>query len=193
MKHMKLYLFVVVFCFFHAKGIGLAETMYVSDRLYLSLRSSPDPEQPALELLSSDTRVDVLQTEGKWARVRLEDGRTGWVWKRFLVKDVPKSLIIEQLKRQIENSNVITERLREEIASRDREIEGLENRIRQQGERFELAIKENSSKRLRVLYATGIVTFFVGLILGYLVRRARKPDLGFLPTEEIRKRLLGSQ
>jgi uncharacterized protein YgiM (DUF1202 family) len=192
MRSTKLYLFVIGICLLYAKGVGLAETMYVSDRLHLSLRTSPDPEQPALELISSDTRVDVLETEDKWARVMLKDGRTGWVWKRFLVKDVPKSLIIEQLRRQIEDKDVMTERLREEIASRDREIGALKTQIGQQSERFEVAIKENSSKRLRVLYATGIMTFFVGFIIGYLVRRARKPDLGFLPIEEIRKRLLGS-
>ena len=92
MKRTKLYLFLIVFFVLNTKGVGLAETMYVSDRLYLSLRSIPDPEQPALDLLSSDTKVDVLETQGKWARVRLENGRTGWVWKRYLVRMCPNPL-----------------------------------------------------------------------------------------------------
>ncbi|NIU38405.1 SH3 domain-containing protein, partial [Candidatus Bathyarchaeota archaeon] len=43
-------------------------------------------------LLPSDTRVEVLETEGKWAKVTAENGRTGWVMQRYLVKDVPKSV-----------------------------------------------------------------------------------------------------
>jgi uncharacterized protein YgiM (DUF1202 family) len=192
MKHGRLYLFLVVVCLLYAKGIGLAETMYVSDRLYLSLRSAPDPKQPALDLLSSDTKVDVLETQGKWAKVRLEDGNTGWVWKRYLVKDVPKSLIIERLKRQIENKDITTERLLEEIASRDKEITALKNQIMEQSEHFKMATEENASKSLKGLYATGIVTLVVGFVIGCLARRLQKPTLGFLSTREIRKRLLGS-
>ncbi|NIS62444.1 MAG: TIGR04211 family SH3 domain-containing protein [Proteobacteria bacterium] len=192
MKRTKLYVFLIVVFVLNTKGIGLTETMYVSDRLYLSFRSVPDPEQPALDLLSSDTKVDVLENQGKWARVRLEDGRTGWVWKRYLVKDVPKSLIIEQLNRQIENQKITTKRLVEEIAARDKEIAALKNQIGQQNERFEMAVKESASNRLKGLYITGIVTLAVGFVIGYLARRHQKPILGFLPTDQIRKRLLGS-
>ncbi|MFQ5841631.1 MAG: SH3 domain-containing protein, partial [Thermodesulfobacteriota bacterium] len=91
-KNMKLYLYLVAICFLWAQGTALAETMYVTDRLHLSLRKSPDTGQPSVGLLPSDTKVEVLETEGKWAKVNLENGRTGWVMKRYLVKDVPKSL-----------------------------------------------------------------------------------------------------
>ena len=89
--------------------------MYVTDRLYLSIRNSPEAEQPGSGFLLSDTKVDVLETEGKSARVRLEDDRTGWVWKRYPVKNVPKSLIIKKLKRQIEEMEITIEKLRVEI------------------------------------------------------------------------------
>ena len=50
-------MFLYLLC---GQGTGLAETMYVTDRLYLSLRNAPDPEQRPLALLPSDTKVDVL-------------------------------------------------------------------------------------------------------------------------------------
>ncbi|NIS60349.1 MAG: SH3 domain-containing protein, partial [Proteobacteria bacterium] len=103
-KTMKLYLCLIAVCLLWAQGNVLAETMYVTDRLHLSLRKGPDTGQPPVGLLPSDTKVEVLETEGNWAQVNLEDGRTGWVIKRYLVKDVPKSLIIEQLKAQLEES-----------------------------------------------------------------------------------------
>jgi len=176
MKNIKLYLFLVVVCLLYGQGNGLAQTMYVTDRLYLSLRNGPDPEQPSLALLPSDTKVDVLETEGNWAKVMLEDGRTGWVMKRYLVKDLPKSLIIEQLKGQIEENKVIPERLRKENVSLKREIDTLRNQIIQQKTRLEITAKENTWKRIKEIYVAGIVALLAGFIVGYLVRSlVKKP------------------
>jgi len=171
MRYGKLCLFLFLVLLFYAERIGHAETMYVSDRLYLSLRNAPEPGQPARDLLPSDTQVDVLETKGKWARVRLEDGRTGWVWKRYLVRDVPKSLIIKKLKRQIQETEITMEKFRAEIASRDREIEALKTQITRQKDRFQVLAKENASKRRKVLYITGIITLAIGFVAGYLARR----------------------
>ena len=180
MKQTKLSLYFIVFCLLYGQGSGLAETMYVTDRLYLSLRNAPDPEAPSLALLPSEMEVDVLETEDNWARVMLEDGRTGWVMKRFLVKELPKSLIIEQLQRQIENKNIITERLREVNASLKREIENLKAQIIKQNEHIEMTPKENTLGRLTEIYGPVIVVLLVGLNIGslliirYLVRRLKK-------------------
>ena len=194
MKQMKLCLYLIAFFLLYGQGNGLAKTMYVTDRLYLSLRSAPDPEQPAMALLPSDTKVEVLGIENDWAEVSLEDGRKGWVMKRFLVKNLPKSLAIEELKAEIENKNTLLERLREENASLKREtpdptmveakqsalkkkIETLKNQISEQTKRLEMTAKENAVERLKAVYVTGMVALLVGLIIGYLVRRPKKKRL----------------
>jgi SH3 domain protein len=170
MKKMKLFPYLIVICFLYGQGNGLAETMYVTDRLHLSLRTAPDPGGPSLMLLQSDTKVEVLETEGKWAKVQLENGRTGWVMKRYLVKDLPKSLLIEELKGQVEDSKIIPERLRKENATLKREIDTLQNQIIQQKTRLEITAKENTWKRIKEIYVAGIVALVAGLIIGYLVR-----------------------
>ena len=170
MKKMKLCLYLIVICFLYGQGNGLAETMYVTDRLHLSLRNAPNPAGPFLMLLQSDTKVEVLETEGKWAKVQLENGRTGWVMKRYLVEDVPKSVIIEQLKGEIEEIKEIPERLRKENASLRKEIDTLQNQIIQQKTRLETTAKENTWKRIKEIYVAGIVALVAGLIIGYLVR-----------------------
>ncbi len=169
MKYMKSHLILVVVCLLYGQGSGLAETMYVTDRLYLSLRNAPDPGQPSLDLLPSDTKVEVLETEGNWARVKLEDGRTGWVMKRFLVKDLPQSLIIEQLKEQLENRNISLEGLRQENASLKEEIENLKDQIIQQNERIEMMTKEKTLERRTKTYGPVIVALLVGLNIGCLL------------------------
>jgi SH3 domain protein len=194
LRSIKWNLFCVFFGFIFGQGIGLAETMYVTDRLYLSLRSVADPEHPAIALLPSDTKVEVLETEKDWAKVRLEDGRTGWVMKRFLVEDLPKSFIIGDLKREVESRDVILERLQAENASLRKEIsdrvmqetkegelkkkiETLENQIAQQKKRFEMTTKENTFERLKEIYVPGMVALFVGLIVGYFLGKPKKKQL----------------
>jgi SH3 domain protein len=170
MKKMKLFPYLIVICFLYGQGNGLAETMYVTDRLHLSLRTAPDPGGSSLMLLQSDTKVEVLETEGKWAKVQLENGRTGWVMKRYLVEDVPKSVIIEQLKGEIEEMKEIPERLRKEDASLRKEIDTLQNQIIQQKTRLEITAKENTWKRIKEIYVAGAVALVAGFIIGYLVR-----------------------
>ena len=184
MKKINLYLTLGVLCLLCSQGTGLAETMYVTDRLYLSLRSGPDPEERSLALLPSDTKLAVLETEGKWAKVTLEDGRTGWVMKGFLVENVPKSLLIDQLKGQIESTNRILQRLRKENAFLKRDNQTLKDQSIQQDKRLEMATKENrrlkmttrqdTRERLKEIGASGIVGLFIGLIIGYLVKRPKR-------------------
>ena len=174
MKRIAFYCILAAVCLLSVRGNGLAETMYVTDRLYLSLRKGPDSGQPSLALLTSDTKVDVLETEGNWAHVKLEDGKTGWVMKKYLVKEVPKSLIIEQLQEQIEKKSLIPERLQDENAALKKEIDGLKSEIMQKDKHLEVTSKEKTLKRLKEIYATGIVALLGGIVIGYLVRRPKK-------------------
>ena len=174
MKRISLYLILVVVCLLSVQGSGLAETMYVTDRLYLSLRKGPDLGQPSVVVIPSDTKVDVLETEGNWAQVKLEDGKTGWVMKRYLVTEVPKSLIIEQLKEQIEKKSLIPEGLQQENAALKKEIGALKSEIHKKDKSLEVTSKENTLKRLKEIYATGIVALLGGIVIGYLVRRPKK-------------------
>jgi len=194
MKKMRWYLFIVALCLVCGQGKGLALDMYVTDRLYLSLRNAPDPEQPAVTLLPSDTKVEVLGTEGDWAEVKLEDDRTGWVMKRFLVNDLPARLANEELERQVENKTAILEKLEKENASLrkqiseqvmtetktialNRKIETLQNEIAEQKKRLEVTTKEDTVERLKEVYVTAIVALFVGLVIGYFVRRPKKRQM----------------
>ncbi len=194
MKNMRWYLFFAALYLVCSQGKGLALDMYVTDRLYLSLRSAPDPELPAATLLPSDTKVEVVGTEGDWAEVKLEDGKTGWVMKKFLTNDFPARLTNEELKRQVENKSAILEKLEKENASLRKQIseqvmtetksnglkkkiETLQNQIAEQKKRLEVTTKENTVERLKEVYVAAIVALFVGLVIGYLVRRPKKRQM----------------
>jgi uncharacterized protein YgiM (DUF1202 family) len=174
MKKTGLYLIFGVTCFLFLVATGIAETMYVTDRLYLSLRKGPGLGEPSLGVIVSDTKVEVVETQGDWVRVKLEDGRAGWVIKKFLVADLPKPIIIEQLKEELNKKDTIPEKLNKENASLKEKIQALENEIMDKTRRLEMAGKQSTMKRLKELYATGILALVGGIVIGYLVRRPKK-------------------
>jgi SH3 domain protein len=107
----------------------LAETMYVTDQLYLSVRSEPEEGQPSVGVIHSDTRVEVVETLEEWARVILDDGRTGWVMKKYLVKDLPKSAFLEELRSEIKNKSLTIDDLERQTMDMSLKIEELEGQI----------------------------------------------------------------
>jgi hypothetical protein len=55
---------------------------------YLSFRSGPGGQPYAeLDRLRPDTHLTVLRSQGKWLYVRLDDGRQGWVFGRYVQAD----------------------------------------------------------------------------------------------------------
>ncbi len=191
MKKIKWYLFFGVLCIFCGPGSGLAETMYVTDRLYLSLRNAPDLDEPSVTAISSDTKVEVLETEGEWAKIMVGNRRTGWVLKKYLVSDLHKSPVIEELERKIEEKDNILEGLQEENASLKEQMSGLETlkarevvlkneiedlrkKVIQQRKSLEAAKEQKSFLKRKEVYGTGIVALALGLAVGYLVRRPDK-------------------
>jgi len=198
MKRITVLLSFVVFCALWTHADGLAQTMYVTDRLYLSLRSEPDAELPAITLLPSDTEVEVLSSEGQWAQVKLLDGRSGWVMKRFLDEDAPKSVVIEELKQKITKKDVMLEKLQAQTASlKDRsseqprtgadedvlkrKIADLKNQIVRQRRQVEARTKQQTLEKLKNAYLIGIIALFVGLLVGYFLGKPRKRRQTFTP------------
>ncbi len=77
-----------------------AAPQYVSDVLVISLRSGKDTESEVIGYLKSSQPVEILAQDATVAKIRTENGTVGWVQKRFLVSERPKSMVIEDLKRE---------------------------------------------------------------------------------------------
>lgn len=65
-----------------------AKTLYVSDVLYITLRSGPSDEFRILKSLKSGTHLELVeQGDDQHSLVRTEDGVEGWVQHRFLTDE----------------------------------------------------------------------------------------------------------
>ncbi len=77
-----------------------AETGYVSDMLLLSFRQGPGNTQAVIKTLKSNTPVTILEEKNGFYKVELQSGEIGWIDKKFVVFEPPKTLIIDQLQQK---------------------------------------------------------------------------------------------
>jgi SH3 domain protein len=78
-----------------------ADTRYVSDMLIISLREGQNKDDPVLGYLKTAAPVQVLKEKDRYLMVRTENGLQGWVLKQYIVPEKPKSLIIDDLRNEI--------------------------------------------------------------------------------------------
>lgn len=83
-----------------ATALCHAQTAYVSDILILTFRQGPGPGYPVISALKSDTPLTIIEEKNGYLKVELSSGEQGWVDKNYIVTDPPKSIIINQLKKE---------------------------------------------------------------------------------------------
>jgi len=98
-----------------------AEVAYVTDRLQLSVHQAEDTSDRAFASLKSADRVEILDQNMFYARVRMPDGREGWVRKTYLVNAPPALLRV-----------ALVEKERDEMAA---ELKALQGRLEQERSR----------------------------------------------------------
>ena len=65
-----------------------AKTMFITDRIEISLRSGIGLEYRALTMVKTGDRVEVLEGGKNWSKVKLPNGTIGWMNTCFLVDQV---------------------------------------------------------------------------------------------------------
>jgi SH3 domain protein len=84
---------------------ALAETKYVIEDMQVNARTGRSVEHKIVRMLESGQMVQVLETESDWSRVKLSDGKEGWVLSRFLTSTEPKKLVLERLEKKHDELN----------------------------------------------------------------------------------------
>ena len=79
-----------------------AATSYVSDSIEVALRSGPSNADKIIRMLQTDDPLDVLQEEENWLLVRTRKGDQGWLPKRYVSQETPKSSQIQKLTKRNE-------------------------------------------------------------------------------------------
>jgi uncharacterized protein YgiM (DUF1202 family) len=80
-----------------AAGIAHAETAYITDQLYVSLRPGQNNDDPAIKTEQTGTALEVLSRENGYAQVRDPSGVEGWISERYLSAEAPARVKLDGL------------------------------------------------------------------------------------------------
>ena len=90
-------------------------TLYVSDTtLEANLRSGTSQENRIIGMLRPGTKLTLTGEQDGWAEVTLEDGRTGWILRRYLSERPPWRETAEQLQKENEQLRTQLNKVRTE-------------------------------------------------------------------------------
>ena len=175
----RLWWLVLVAVLAAGSGIVLAEaTRYVTDQLSVTLRTGKGPQYSIVKVLSSGTRVRVLETDGEsgYSRVRAGDGSEGWMLSRYLMDEpAARDRLPEILERdrRLEEENA---RLEETLAALEEEGAGAEGHAEALEKELDdlhgevLILRRKAAKRW-FLWGAGVV--LLSLLIGFGLGRRR--------------------
>lgn len=140
-----LFVFLILFA-----GEAAAESVYVIDVLRVGIRAQPTGSGPSEAVVKSGDRLEVLEKQGQYWRVRNGDGEEGWVNRGYLVDEPPAALQLTavqqdngQLRREIES-------LKAKRGDEGREIDVLQQKIAEQSETLAAARQESAELKVHV-------------------------------------------
>jgi len=90
---------------------------YVTDELAIALRDGPNGEGPTRGTLTSGARVVVLESRATgYARVRIADGREGWIQAKYLKDEPIARLRVERAEKDLAAAQAELGRIKEDHA-----------------------------------------------------------------------------
>ncbi|MBW2552985.1 MAG: TIGR04211 family SH3 domain-containing protein [Deltaproteobacteria bacterium] len=176
---MKKFFFIILIPLILFSSTSYSKTMYVTDILYIMARRQPGLDFKIVDQLSSNERVNLLRSEESWAQISFKDNKTGWVLKRFLTEETPKTIQISELK-ETENAQA------EKIAALEKKNITLKQSKAEMAELMSsLKIENQNLKeapyRIMLLLA-GVGIFLLGCIMTLILQRTgqkRRSRLSF--------------
>ena len=104
-------------------SISQAETLFVTDRILLGIHAEASEDSPLLDTVPSGTAVQVLETAGEFKRVRLPNGKSGWVSSGYLVAEKPASAQVDQLVSKQQKLEAELKSVNEKLKKTNREVQ----------------------------------------------------------------------
>ncbi|MFC4313816.1 SH3 domain-containing protein [Steroidobacter flavus] len=86
-----------------AVAAQVPEKRFVSDKLVLNVYAEAAQGSERVATIQTGDAVEELERSGNQVRVRLEDGREGWVGANYLVNDAPAIVRLRELQAQQTN------------------------------------------------------------------------------------------
>lgn len=109
--------------------VARAATSYVIDSFEITLRTGPSNTHKIIRMLPTDEPLEVLQEQGNWLSVRTRQGDEGWVLKRYVSQELPKSSQIQQLTKRNEQLAALSGGAADQIEALEKENSSLQEAL----------------------------------------------------------------
>ncbi len=120
-----------------------AETMYVSDELFINMRSGKGNGFKIIKIIKSGTPLTVLEKDSGYTRARTPQGVEGWVLSRFLSKTPAAKNLVAKAQKDFAEMKQKYEAMKSELENPKQERDSLSR-----SEKDLLANKEKLNKEL---------------------------------------------
>jgi len=104
----------IAFALLTSLSINAQETRYISDTLLVAVRAAPENEATIVHRgLSSGTAVlsYAMSDDGKWVEIETRNGLRGWLRAQYLQTEPPASLLIGDMRIELEKMRAERDRL----------------------------------------------------------------------------------
>ncbi|MDL2275498.1 TIGR04211 family SH3 domain-containing protein [Desulfosarcina sp. OttesenSCG-928-G10] len=115
MKHLNAGIGALLVLFLVFPAAVMAQTVYVTEKFEITMRTSPGPDRKIILLINSGTPLQILEKGGEWSRVKEPGGKEGWVLNRYLTPNRPCSTGFERLQRDYDTVVAGHNKLKEEF------------------------------------------------------------------------------
>lgn len=140
------------------------EKLWVSDQLQLIMRAQPTQDGRVVGYVRTGEWADVQETNSDgWSRVRLADGKEGWLQKRYLLSERPAAMRLAEISPQASEMSAKLEALTAENQNLTQKVESLEaikkaleeasQKLSSGGDKIAELVAENASLKQQVQQA----------------------------------------
>ena len=100
-----------------------ADTVYVTDRILLGVHQQPSENSPIITTIPSGTSLTLLQRQDSFAKVRLADGKEGWVSENYLKTDKPATAELDVAMAKLQKEQETSQKLAADLNKVERELQ----------------------------------------------------------------------
>ncbi len=106
-----------------------AETMYVTDRILLGVHQQPNENSPIVATIPSGTALTVIQRQDSFSRIRLADGKEGWVSASYLKKEKPATAELDTVYAKLQKEQESSKKLAADLGKKERDLQLLRDEL----------------------------------------------------------------
>ncbi|MEJ2530117.1 MAG: TIGR04211 family SH3 domain-containing protein, partial [Gammaproteobacteria bacterium] len=82
-------------------AVSSAQAAHITDKLLVGLYAKPEGSTKPIKVLPSGTPLEILEQKGAYSRVRLGDGKDGWVKSVYISKEKPARAMLLELQAKL--------------------------------------------------------------------------------------------